>query len=285
MERPDHPWGWLETASAAPVEGGAGSGDRRAYRCGAPGTHRTAAGLSPRPPPPFPEDAGGTWALRRPPSRDGSFSTEVFGRYQRSEPALIRAMMERGLQGVSTRKVRKITEAVCGTPFSKRTVSRLCAQRDARVTAFKARSRAAAAYPFVLVDAMGIQVRPGEAVRPMSLLIAGGVHADGVREISGFEVAAQESGHSWSDWFTQRLDRGLPGVELVVSDRHPGRVRAIAPRFPSAQWPRGQVHWARNVRDRCPPRWPASRRPLLHQLFNSCSQAAARPVFAEMAEE
>lgn len=69
------------------------------------------------------------------------------------------AMMEMVLQGVSIRKVSKITEALCGTAFSKSTVSRLCTQLDARVTAFKARSMASAAYPFVLVDAMVIKVR------------------------------------------------------------------------------------------------------------------------------
>lgn len=116
----------------------------------------------------------GTLELRVPQSRDGAFSTEVFCRYQRSEQALIAAMMEMVVQGVSTRKVRKITEALCGTQFSKSTVSRLCAQLDARVTAFKARSLASAAYPFVLLDAMVIKVRQGDAVRPMSLLIAVG---------------------------------------------------------------------------------------------------------------
>lgn len=172
-----------------------------------------------------------------PQSRDGAFSTEVFCRYQRSEQALIAAMMEMVVQGVSTRTVRKITETLCGTQFSKRTVSRLCAQLDARVTAFKARSLASAAYPFVLVDAMVITVRQGDAVRPMRLLIAVGVYADGVREIVGFAVAAQESRSSWGDLFTHLLDRGLHGVELVVSDSHKGLVRAIAQCFPSAAMP------------------------------------------------
>ena len=97
-------------------------------------------------------------------------------------------------------------------------------------------------------------------------------------------MAAQESRSSWGDLFTHLLDRGLHGVELVVSDSHKGLVRAIAQCFPSAQWQRCQVHLARNVLDRCPPRWQASLQSMLHQLFTSCSKAAARTVFAEIAE-
>ena len=228
---------------------------------------------------------GGTLNLQVPQSRDKPFSTELFVRYQRSEQALILAMMEMVLQGVSTRKVKKITEALCGAQFAKSTVSRLCAQLDKRVQAFKARSLSATAYPFVLADAMVIKVRQDHAVRPMSLLIAVGINAEGRREVLGSAVAAQESQSSWSALFSQLLSRGLHGVELVVSDGHRGLMQAIAESFPSAQWQRCQVHLARNVLDRCPRKWQAPLRHAMRDLFNSRSQAAARTVFTEIAED
>ena len=101
----------------------------------------------------------GTLTLRVPQSRDGSFSTELFSRYQRSEQALVLALMEMVLQGVSTRKVKKITEELCGTSFSKSTVSRLCQGLDARVKAWQERPLDGTKYPFVIVRALVVKVR------------------------------------------------------------------------------------------------------------------------------
>ena len=143
----------------------------------------------------------GRLQLRVPQSRDGAFSTVLFERYQRSEKALLASMMEMVLQGVSTRKVEKVVKELCGKTFSKSTISRLWKQLDPMVEAFRTRSLEGTAYPFVVVDAMVVKVRQDGAVLPMSVLIAVGISAAGVREILGFAVGDSESQHSWSTLF------------------------------------------------------------------------------------
>ncbi len=119
----------------------------------------------------------GTVILRVPQTRDGSFSTDLFKRYQRSEQALVLSMMEMVVQGVSTRKVANITEELCGTRFSKSTVSQLSTGLSARVQAWKNR-KLSSPYPFVLIDALVIRVRKNESVSPMAALIATGITAE-----------------------------------------------------------------------------------------------------------
>ena len=135
----------------------------------------------------------GPVTLRVPQTRDGSFSTEIFGRYQRSEQALVLALMEMVLQGVSTRKVSRVTEELCGASFSKSTVSRLCEALDVRVAAWRERSLREARYPFVIVDALVVKVRRQEAVRSTSALVALGVSEDGYREVLGLHLGDSES--------------------------------------------------------------------------------------------
>ncbi len=143
----------------------------------------------------------GTLTLRVPQVRDGHFSTELFARYQRSEQALVLALMEMVVSGVSTRKVTQITEELCGASFSKSTVSALCAQLDPLVTAWNERSLSEQAFPFVLVDALVLKVREDERVRGLSGLVAIGVNAAGYREILGLQLGDSESEASWSGFF------------------------------------------------------------------------------------
>jgi len=114
----------------------------------------------------------GKVVLRIPQTREGSFSTEIFRRYQRSEQALVLAMMEMVLQVVSTRKVTKITEELCGTSYSKSTVSQLCKALGVKVKAWNERRLEGEQYPFLIVDAVVLKVRRYEAVRPTSGLIS-----------------------------------------------------------------------------------------------------------------
>ena len=100
-----------------------------------------------------------------PQTRDGTFSTELFARYQRSKQALVLALMEMAVSVVSTRKVTKITEELCGSAFSKSTVSRLCEGLDTRVEAWRKRPLSERRYPFVVVDALVVKVRKQGAVR------------------------------------------------------------------------------------------------------------------------
>src|SRR5690606_26865279 len=177
----------------------------------------------------------GTLTLRVPRIRGGKFSTELFARYQRSEQALVLALMEMVVSGVSTRKVAQITEELCGREFSKSTVSDLCKKLDPIVSAWSKRPLEAA-HPFVFVDAMVIKVREEGRVRSRGVLIAIGVNAEGYREVLGLVLGDSESEESWSAFFRSLKDRGLHGVDVVVSDHHSGLIRAIRRHFQGVTW-------------------------------------------------
>jgi putative transposase len=189
----------------------------------------------------------GTLALRVPQVRDGSFSPELFERYQRSEQALVCTLMEMVVNGVSTRKVAQITEELCGKAFSKSTVSDLCHGLDPLVSDWNERSLAAQRYPFVLVDALVLKIREGGRVRARSALLAIGVNETGYREILGLQLGDSESEHSWVDYFVWLKGRGLSGVDLIVSDSHGGLVNAVRLQFQGASWQRCQTHLSANV--------------------------------------
>ena len=185
-----------------------------------------------------------------PQTRDGSFSPEIFKRYQRSEQAFVLALMEMVVQGVSPRKVSAITEELCGASFSRSTVSSLCVGLDARVRAFNER-RLDAAYPFVLVDALFIQSRQGDCVLMRTVLIVSGVRSDGIREILGVKIGSSESFATWDETFRWLRDRGLKGVAFVISDQHSGLREAVGKHFHGATWQRCQVHLMRNILGSC----------------------------------
>jgi transposase-like protein len=192
----------------------------------------------------------GPVSLLVPQTRDGSFSPDIFKRYQRSEQAFVLALMEMVVQGVSTRKVSAITEELCGASFSKSTVSSLCVGLDARVRAFNER-RLDAAYPFVLVDALFIQSRQGDRVLMRTVLIVSGVRSDGIREILGVKIGNSESFATWDETFRWLRDRGLKGVAFVISDQHSGLREAVSKHFHGATWQRCQVHLMRNILGSC----------------------------------
>ena len=193
----------------------------------------------------------GPVTLRVPQTRGGEFSTELFARYQRSEQAFVLALMEMVVQGVSTRRVSKITEELCGASFSKSTVSRLCMGLDARVRAFNERRLDGERYPFVLVDAMFIRCRQGDRVVQRAALIVSGINNEGYRQILGVRIGDTESQATWSETFDWLKRRGLKGVMFVVSDSHGGLREALARHFQGASWQRCQVHLLRNVLGHC----------------------------------
>ena len=148
----------------------------------------------------------GSFTLRVPRHRNGQFSTELFSRYQRSEQALVLAMMEMVVNGVSTRKVELITEELCGKKFSKSTVSELCKSLDPIVEAFKTRPLEAH-YPFIQVDAIYLKVRENSRVQSKGLLVAVGINEEGYREIIGFKLANSETEDSWGAFFNSLKER------------------------------------------------------------------------------
>lgn len=193
----------------------------------------------------------GKLELRVPQDRQGKFRTEVFERYQRSEKALVSALMEMYLQGVSTRKVKVITEELCGHEFSASTISRIVQQLDKELEKF-AQRRLEEAYPYVILDARYEKVREDGAVRSQAVLIAIGINWEGRRCVLGVELANRESASSWKDLLLSLKRRGLHGVEFVVSDDHAGLRKAIAEVLSEAVWQRCYVHFLRNALDYLP---------------------------------
>ena len=220
--------------------------------------------------------------LQVPRDRENNFETQVFERYQRSEKALVLAMMEMAVNGVSTRKVKKITDELCGKTFSKSTVSRLCQTLDEKVESWNTRPLDDEARPFVIVDALQVKVRRQGRVRSTSALVAVAVTEEGYREILGIKIANSESETSWKEFFRSLNDRGLHGVELVVSDNHKGLVNAVGQCFQGASWQRCQTHFRRNILDKTPADYKDKIAAGLDAIFEADSPEAAREAFDEL---
>jgi transposase-like protein len=193
----------------------------------------------------------GKLELRVPRDRDGRFSTELFERYQRSEKALVSALAEMYVQGVSTRKVKVITEELCGHSFSASTISQINKGLDASLKRFAERSLEEP-YPYLILDARYEKVRLDGVIRSQAVLIAIGINWEGRRNVIGVELAQRESSSSWKGFIAALQQRGLNGVEFVVSDDHPGLKRAVAELLPQAAWQRCYVHFLRNALDYLP---------------------------------
>jgi len=193
----------------------------------------------------------GKLELRVPQDRAGRFSTEVFERYQRSEKALVCTLSEMYVQGVSTRKVKIITEELCGHEFSASAVSAIVKRLDEQLLQFACR-RLEDAFPYLILDARYEKVREGGAIRSQAVLIAIGIDWEGRRQILGVEIANRETASSWKEFLLSLKERGLKGVELVVSDDHAGLRKAIAEVIPEAIWQRCYVHFLRNSLDHLP---------------------------------
>ena len=163
----------------------------------------------------------GVLELRVPQDRAGRFSTALFERYQRSEKALMSSLAEMYVQGVSTRKVKAITEELCGHGFSASTISEATARLDGELGAFSAR-RLSDPYPYLILDARYERVREGGVITSQAVLVAIGVDWEGRRQVLGVEMANRESRSSWREFLAGRKARGRPGVEFGVADEHAG---------------------------------------------------------------
>jgi putative transposase len=163
----------------------------------------------------------GKLELRVPQDRQGRFRTEVFERYQRSEKALVGALAEMYVQGVSTRKVKAITEELCGHEFSASSISRINQGLDEELEKF-ARRPLEEDYPYLILDARYEKIREDGVIRSQAVLVAIGINWDGRRCVLAVELAHRESQSSWRDFLLYLRQRGLRGVQLVVSDDHAG---------------------------------------------------------------
>ena len=226
----------------------------------------------------------GTLTLHIPKLRDGTFSTDLFSRYQRSEQALQLAVMEMYINGVSTRKVTKITETLCGTSFSRSTVSSLNAKLDEEIQAFKKRPLTCG-YKYLIADAVYIKCREDNSVKSKSFMIAIAVNPEGFREVVGFEAGDGECEESWKGFFKNLRCRGLNGIEYIVSDNHGGLVNAVKEVFPNATWQRCQAHFARNITDICRKEYRSDLKADLKLMFNAPTLETAMKIRDEIMEK
>jgi transposase-like protein len=175
------------------------------------------------------------------------YHPSMFHRWQRSERALLVACGEMYFQGVSTRNVRDVLEAMCGGDVSAMTVSRVAQEVDDKLSAFRDRRLDAAAYPYVMVDARYESVRVDGQVVGQAVLVVVGVTAAGRKEVLDWRVGDSESEQCWGEVFRSLKDRGLGGVKLVVSDAHAGIRAALRRHFQGAAWQRCRVHFKREL--------------------------------------
>jgi putative transposase len=190
--------------------------------------------------------------LAVPQTRDCEFYPQSLERGQRSERALKLALAEMYIQGVSTRKVAKITEELCGFEISSSEVSRASETLDDQLKQW--RERPLEAFPYVYLDARYEKVRHGGVVVSSAVLVAIGVSSTGHREVLGVSVKLSENEVHWRDFLSRLKDRGLHGVKLFISDAHEGLKAARRAIFPTVPWQRCQFHLQQNAQNYVPRR-------------------------------
>ena len=187
----------------------------------------------------------GELPLRVPQTRDSEFYPQSLEKGLRSERALLLSIAEMYVQGVSTRRVKRIVEELCGTEVSSTQVSRAAQELDELLEAW--RTRALGRYRYVILDAQYEKVREGGQVLDAAVLLACGVDADGHRDVLGISVSLSEAEVHWRAFLSSLKDRGLHGVELVTSDAHEGLAAARKAVFGSVPWQRCQFHLQQNA--------------------------------------
>jgi transposase-like protein len=184
--------------------------------------------------------------LRVPRDRDGTFATQVFEEYHRATGEVEDALLEMWLQGISQRKIAQVTEKLGAVRIGKDAVSRIAQRLEAELSSFRQR-RLGSAYPYLFLDATYLKVNWGSHVGDLALLVAIGVNEQGFREVLAVESAAGERKEAYRNLLKGLLERGLHGVQLVVSDDHESIKSAVGTELPGARWQRCVAHFERNV--------------------------------------
>jgi putative transposase len=218
----------------------------------------------------------GTLDLEIPRLRDGSYMPSFLTHYERCEAALVSLVQEAYINGVSTRKIEKLVEAMGIRSLSKSQVSELNKKLDQLVTEFRERPLTAN-YPYLMFDAVYEKIRFEGRSQSHAVVVAYGVTDQGTRELIGLEIVDTESCESWSWFFRQLLDRGLKGVKLVISDAHAGLKKAIGEILLGSSWQRCKVHFMRNILAAVPKTQKAvvgaDLKPLFHQNTRDAAMA------------
>ena len=192
------------------------------------------------------ETKAGAVVLKMPKLRSLPFETAIIERYRRRESSVEEALVEMYLAGVSVRRVEDITEALWGTRVSSGTVSRLNQKIYRHIEAWRNRT-IEGEFPYLFLDGVVLKRSWAGEVRNVSVLVAIGVGTDGHRQILGVAEGQKEDLEGWRGFLRHLKDRGLAGVQLIISDACLGLVEAAAELFPDAQWQRCVVHFYRNV--------------------------------------
>jgi len=188
----------------------------------------------------------GTLQLSIPRPREGGFVPTLLEHRKRSERALVAAVLEACVNGLSTRKVERVLRELGVQSMSKSQVSALCSELDEKVKAFRTRPLTVA-YPYLMLDALYEKVRVDNKVISQAVVVAYAINELGVRDVIGIDVVETESRESWTHFLRSLVARGLHGVKLVVSDAHEGLKAAIATVLNGAVWQRCRVHLLRNI--------------------------------------
>jgi transposase-like protein len=226
----------------------------------------------------------GTIDVAIPKLRQGSYFPEwLLERRKRAEAALISVVATCYLLGVSTRRMDKLVQSLGITSLSKSQVSRMAADLDEQVAAFRTRPLAdAGPFTFVAADALTMKVRENGRVVNAVVLVATGVNGDGHREVLGVRVATSETKEAWNVFFADLVARGLTGVKLVTSDAHAGLIEAIAANLPGATWQRCRTHYAANLMSVCPKSAWGGVKAMLHSVYDQPDAKAVHAQYDKM---
>lgn len=223
----------------------------------------------------------GELELRIPKLRQGSYFPSLLEPRRRAEKALLAVVQQAYVDGVSTRKLDELVQALGLHGIDKSRVSRICHELDAVVQQFRERPLTGV-YPYVWLDALYLKVRVNHRIVNQALVIAIGVRATGEREILGFALGASEEAACWTEFLRSLARRGLSGVQLVVSDSHEGLKHAIAQVLTGAVWQRCRVHFMRNLLAHIPQADKAAVAAVVRTIFAQPERSSARQQLAEV---
>jgi transposase-like protein len=228
----------------------------------------------------------GTIALPIPKLRQGTyFPAWLLEPRRRAERALVAVVAESYVLGVSTRKVEDLVQTLGIARLSKSQVSELAQSLDATVASFRERPLDGGPYPYVWLDAIALRCREGGRTVHVAALIAVGVNADGKREVLGLEVVTGEDGAGWLAFVRGLVARGLAGVQLAISDAHPGLRAALAATLPGAAWQRCRTHFMRNLLTKVPKSAQSLVATLVRTIFAQPDAELTRAQHARVVEQ
>lgn len=222
--------------------------------------------------------------LTVPRHRNVPFKTLIFENYKRSEASLVATMAEMVVAGVSTRKVSKVIETLCGTSYSKSMVSEVCKDLDMTVREFKNRALTDS-YAFLEVDATYLKARENHRIVSKAFMVAYATNIYGFKEVVGFDVFDNESNETWLSFFEGLKRRGLHGIKMITSDAHPGIQYAISKTYPLVPWQRCQTHFSRNILDKTPQKLRIGLQGELLEMYNAGTIEKAREIRNRIIED